>query len=104
MFDDQGVCNTCHNVEMKQERIDWVAKEREFSELVEQYRGKYDSDCIVPFSGGKDSTYTLYSLVVNYGLKPLVVSFDHGFMRPTVLANAEKTSKKLGGRHPKVSS
>jgi len=96
MFDEQGVCNTCHNVETKQERVDWVAKKRQFSELVEQYRGKYDYDCIVPFSGGKDSTYTLYSLVVDYGLKPLVVSFDHGFMRPTVLANAEKTFKKLG--------
>jgi tRNA(Ile)-lysidine synthase TilS/MesJ len=31
-------------------------------ELIEQYRGKYDYDCIVPYSGGKDSTY-LYNKI-----------------------------------------
>ena len=57
-------------------------RKRELDELIEQYRGKYDYDCIVPFSGGKDSTFTLYYLVKEYRLKPLVVQFDHGFMRP----------------------
>ena len=40
-------------------------------ELVEEYRGKYDYDCIVPFSGGKDSTWTLYYLVKEYNLETL---------------------------------
>ena len=31
-----------------------------------------------------------------YGLRPLVVCFDHGFMRPTVLANTERTIRTLG--------
>jgi len=101
VFDEQGVCNTCHNIEFKQDMVDWQAKEKEFSDLVEQYRGKHDYDCIVPFSGGKDSTFTLYELVTKYKLKPLVVSFDHGFMRPTVLANTERTMKQLGVDHLK---
>ena len=96
VFDDEGVCNVCRNVERKKITIDWEAREREFRELLEEYRGKYAYDCIVPFSGGKDSTYTLWRLVEGYGLKPLVVCFDHGFMRPTVLANAERTIRKLG--------
>jgi N-acetyl sugar amidotransferase len=96
MFDEQGVCNICRQQEFKKDEIDWAARKQEFSALIEQYRGKYSHDCIVPFSGGKDSTFTLYHLVKEYGLKPLVVQFDHGFMRPRILENNTKTFKKLG--------
>ena len=65
-------------------------------ELIEEYRGKYEYDCIVPFSGGKDSTFTLYYLMKEYNIKPLVVQFDHGFMRPNLLENNERTFRKLG--------
>jgi N-acetyl sugar amidotransferase len=96
VFDDQGVCNVCRQIEYKQQKIDWAAKRKEFEALLNQYRGKHSYDCIVPFSGGKDSTYTLYSLVREFGLKPLVVSFDHGFFRALTLANNERTLKILG--------
>jgi len=96
MFDEQGVCNICRQNEFKREAIDWEARGREFRELVESYRGKYTHDCIVPFSGGKDSTFTLYHLVKTYGVKPLVVQFDHGFMRPRLLENNVRTFKALG--------
>lgn len=96
VFDDQGVCNVCRQIEYKQSKIDWVAKRNEFTSLLDEYRGKFQYDCIVPFSGGKDSTYTLYALVKEFGLKPLVVSFDHGFFRPRTLSNNEQTLKNLG--------
>ena len=96
VFDEQGVCNVCRNNEHKREKVDWVAREREFRAILDEYRGKHTYDCIVPFSGGKDSTFTAWALVKRYGLKPLVVCFDHGFMRPTVLANTERTIRALG--------
>jgi N-acetyl sugar amidotransferase len=65
-------------------------------ELIESYRGKYDYDCLIPFSGGKDSTFTLYYLVNNYNVKPLVVTFDHLFLRPRTLQNNIRTLRKLG--------
>lgn len=95
-YDAEGICNICHQQEFKQGKIDWVARKEMFETLIEEYRGKYDYDCIVPFSGGKDSTFTLYHLVKEYKLKPLVVQFNHGFMRPTLLANNERTFKRLG--------
>jgi N-acetyl sugar amidotransferase len=95
-FDAQGVCSTCRNVEIKQQKIDWNQKHRDFDQLLEQYRGKSTYDCIVPFSGGKDSTFTAYSLIRDWGLKPLIVSFDHHLMRPRVLENRERTLRKLG--------
>lgn len=95
-FDDQGVCNICRQHEFKQEQIDWKSRQEMLGKLIEEYRGKYDYDCIVPFSGGKDSTFTLYHLVKEYKIKPLVVQFNHGFMRPTLLQNNERTFRKLG--------
>lgn len=95
-FGADGVCNICTQREFKQDRIDWAARRRDLEALVESYRGKYDYDCLVPFSGGKDSTYTLLQLMREYKLKPLVVQFNHGFMRETLLQNNERTFKKLG--------
>lgn len=95
-FDAEGVCNVCRQQEYKQEKIDWAAREQELHALLDSYRGKGDYDCIVPFSGGKDSTFTLYALVRQYGMKPLVVSFDHGFYRPTVQEGKLRTYRRLG--------
>jgi N-acetyl sugar amidotransferase len=96
VLDDEGVCNICRQHEYKQEQIDWVERKHELGELIDAYRGKYEYDCIVPFSGGKDSTFTLYHLVTEYGLKPLVVRFDHGFLRPRVLESTIRTVRQLG--------
>lgn len=95
-FDEAGVCNICRQQEVKNDMLDWKAKKKELDELVEKHRGKNDYDCLIPFSGGKDSTWTLYYLVKEYGLKPLVVRFDHGFLRPNVLENTILTIRKLG--------
>jgi len=95
-FDNEGICSVCRQQEIKKEKIDWKEKEKEFLEIIKQYRGKGDYDCIVPFSGGKDSTYTLYALIKYFNLKPLVVCFDHGFLRPGLRENTERTIKKLG--------
>lgn len=95
-FDQAGVCNICRQSQFKQTAIDWTSRKAMLDDLVAEYRGKYDYDCVVPFSGGKDSTFTLYYLVKEYKLKPLVVQFNHGFMRPNLLANNERTFKALG--------
>jgi N-acetyl sugar amidotransferase len=95
-FDADGVCNVCRQQEFKQGKIDWAARKADFDGIVEQYRGKHEYDVIIPFSGGKDSTFTLYHMVKEYRVKPLVVQFNHGFMRPGLLANNERTFKKLG--------
>ena len=98
-FDQNGVCNICRNWEAKTESVDWEERERillKIFEGVKERNKDREYDCIVPFSGGKDSTYTLYAVVRKYGLKPLVVSFDHGFYRPKTIENRTRTFKKLG--------
>lgn len=95
-FDTQGVCNICRGQEVRNEQIDWDKQKLALDALIEEHRGRYDYDCIVPFSGGKDSTWTLYYLVKEYGVKPLVVRFDHGFMRSNLEENVRKTTRELG--------
>lgn len=94
-FNKEGVCNVCLSQGVREE-IDWDQQKKLLDELVEEYRGKYDYDCLIPFSGGKDSTWTLYYLVKEYNLKPLVVRYDHGFMRPNLEDNVSKVTKELG--------
>jgi len=95
-FNESGVCNICSQKNFKDETINWSDRKLILDSLIEENRGKHEYDCIVPFSGGKDSTYTLLYLMREYGIKPLVVQFNHGFMRSTLLENNIKTFKKLG--------
>tara|TARA_B100001989_G_scaffold10088_1_gene6525 strand:- start:6653 stop:7810 length:1158 start_codon:yes stop_codon:yes gene_type:complete len=95
-FDEEGICNICRSTEYKNSNINWGERKELLDKLIEKFRGKSDYDCIVPFSGGKDSTFQLYYLMKEYKLKPLVVKFNHGFMRETIRKNSERTFKKLG--------
>lgn len=95
-FDESGLCNICKGHTIKHKEINWNEKKKELDEIIESYRGKYDYDCLIPFSGGKDSTFTLYYLVKEYDIKPLVTTFDHLFLRPKTLKNNIRTIKKLG--------
>jgi N-acetyl sugar amidotransferase len=95
-FDENGSCNICRSTEFKKHNVDWEKRKRMLDKIIEKFRGKYDYDCIVPFSGGKDSTFQLYYLVKEYKLKPLVIRFNHGFLRPQTQKNTERVLKFLG--------
>lgn len=95
LFDLEGICNICRQQEKKGE-IDWDAKKQELATLIDAHRNPNGYDCIVPFSGGKDSTFTLYHLVKEWRVRPLVVQFDHGFLRQGTLENNKKTLEKIG--------
>lgn len=75
-FDEAGICDACRSGELK-EKIDWPKREQEFREVIDRYRSKGGQryDCIIPVSGGKDSTYQTYMAKAVYGLNPLCVCF-----------------------------
>src|SRR2546425_8537128 len=75
VFDEEGICNVCRNIEHKQEKVDWRAKERELEQVLDEYRSKHAYDCIIPLTGGKGSALTGYILVTQNKIKTLVGSF-----------------------------
>jgi len=76
VFNDNGVCNACLNAKEKKS-IDWDARRTQFLELVEKYRAKSGPyDCLVPWSGGKDSSAIALRLKDEFGLNPLLVTFS----------------------------
>lgn len=73
-LDEEGVCNACRSYE-KRKAIDWDARQDELLRVLEKYRRPDGSnwDCIVPVSGGKDSTYQVVRML-QLGLNPLCVT------------------------------
>ena len=71
-FDDSGVCAACIAFENRTE-IDWHSREREFLDIVAKYKGKSNWDCLIPVSGGKDSTAQVIKML-ELGLNPLCVT------------------------------
>ena len=78
---DQNGCNIYNSNTNLKKNINWKKREEDLKNLVNKFRGKYDYDCIVPYSGGKDSTFQLYYVTKILNLKPLVIRFNHGFLK-----------------------
>jgi len=97
-FDADGVCNACHTAAAKNE-VDWDARRQEFLELVDEHKAKDGPyDCIVPWSGGKDSSAIAYKLKFEFGLNPLLVTFSP-LMPNDVAAHNREALIRLGFDH-----
>lgn len=94
-FGGDGVCSVCIQIDNKA-KINWDERKEDLNNLIAKYKNQNSYDCIIPFSGGKDSVFALYYLVKNYNIRPLVVRFDHQFLRSKVIQNTEMVINKLG--------
>lgn len=75
-FNADGVCNACLTAAEKRE-VDWDARLAEFRKLVEENKpAASEYDCVVPWSGGKDSSTIAHKLKFEHGLNPLLVTFS----------------------------
>jgi len=96
-YDEKGVCHKCHEYDVKYAGRDFDKLRRELEATVEWARRQNKRyDCIVPFSGGKDSSYTLYVCREEFGLKALAVNFDNGLRTMEALENLDHIAHKLG--------
>ena len=99
-FDDEGVCNHCRHyrgdahVEKQKERM-----RLKFDEILAQTRGRSEYDCLMSWSGGKDSTYTMAVLKEQFGLHVLAFTFDNGFVSPRAFENMRNVTENLGVDH-----
>ncbi len=75
VLDKNGICNACHSFE-KKKLINWEERKKQFIKEIEEAKKnkiKDNWDCIIPSSGGKDSTAQAF-IAKEYGLNPLIVT------------------------------
>ena len=77
-FNDDEICGACAYYEDK-DKIDWTAREKELTEILDRHRSKDGSyDVLVPGSGGKDSIFTSFLLKEKYNMNPLTCTWSPG--------------------------
>ena len=101
-FDKNGLCSHCSCYDRYKERLlNYDDLEKLFLKKL-QREGEYDYDVALGFSGGKDSTYVLYKLVKEYGLKVKAYTLDNGFMSAEAKCKIDRLVKELGVEHEYV--
>ena len=94
-FDHNGLCNACYNYEQRTE-INWEKRTNELEQILSRYRSKDGKhwDCIVPVSGGKDSTFQVITML-QLGMNPLCVTSSTCHLSDIGRSNIENL-KNLG--------
>jgi cell fate (sporulation/competence/biofilm development) regulator YlbF (YheA/YmcA/DUF963 family) len=100
-FDADGVCNYCHKWDKQWKNFDFISAENELQKIFEQIKSKKKKkyDCLVPFSGGRDSSYVLYLCKEKYHLNILAVTFNNLFMSNYAFENISTIVEKMGVDH-----
>jgi N-acetyl sugar amidotransferase len=95
-FNVDGVCSACIAADEKNIGINWIEREKEFHEIIDYYRlpvGEIGYDCLIPVSGGKDSTYQAYFMKEVCGMNPLCVCFETTAVTELGRKNLDNLSK-----------
>lgn len=74
LFNDEGICNACTNFKNRA-NVDWDLRKKEFLNVIKKYKSHNSSnwDCIVPVSGGKDSTFQVIKML-ELDMNPLCIT------------------------------
>ena len=94
-FDEDGVCNYCRMYKPVK-----VFGEEKLKERLERYRDKGRKyDCIVPISGGRDSSFVLHQMVKKYKMRVLALTVDSGAILPEGYRNIKRVTEVLNVDH-----
>ncbi len=94
-FDNNGVCQHCRTYKP----LD-LAGDEALRRVLDKHRSKDGSpDCIVAFSGGRDSSYGLHLLKTKYGMNPVAYTYDWGMVTGIARRNQARILGKLGVEH-----
>ena len=92
-FNNDGVCNYCENYSIRNN----PKPKEELFRLVEDYRKENNtSDCIIPFSGGRDSCYGLHLVVNELKMNPITYTYDWGMVTDLGRRNISRMCAELG--------
>lgn len=98
-LDEKGICKDCRDYEVLSDQVERYFNEPDdlralLRRTASPGRGKYD--CVVLTSGGKDSTYMLYQMVREFGVRPIVFTLDNGYLSERAISNVKEACEDLG--------
>ncbi|HBP21621.1 MAG TPA: hypothetical protein DEA08_28035 [Planctomycetes bacterium] len=91
-YDDQGVCNYCRY----HPKTTYLGGEALEQRIAPFRRRDGEPDCLIAFSGGRDSCYSLHYAVKELGLNPIVYTYDWGMVNDLARRNQARLCGKLG--------
>ncbi len=92
-FNEAQICAACLAYERRYE-VDWETRKEEFLRIVDKFKANRTWDCIVPVSGGKDSTAQVLKMI-ELGLNPLCINSRTCDLSPIGRENLENL-RRLG--------
>jgi amino acid adenylation domain-containing protein len=98
VFDQDGVCSVCRTYEsIKDHAQAYFKTEDDLRSILEESAQRHGSeyDCMMLYSGGKDSTYALCRLV-EMGVSVYAFTLDNGFISEGAKENIRKVTEQLG--------
>jgi N-acetyl sugar amidotransferase len=97
-FDEFGVCTPCRSSEEKM-HINWEEREQRLRDILDSNRSDDYYDCILPMSGGKDSTFQAYVITKRYMVEPLAITHGHNWFSLSGRYNLENCLQKFDLDH-----
>lgn len=99
-FNEEGVCNFCETSVYKP-----PIGEDDLEKAIAPYRSKAgEYDCVVAFSGGRDSCYGLHYVKEVMGMNPVAFTYDWGMVTDLARRNQARLCGKLGVEHIIISA
>jgi hypothetical protein len=95
---EDGYCNGCTYNKTKRENIDWDLRKKELKHILDKSKDENSNkvyDCVIGWSGGKDSSAVALMLKKELGLNPLLVTFSP--LIPTVEGEFNRRSLQFHG-------
>jgi glucosamine--fructose-6-phosphate aminotransferase (isomerizing) len=91
-FDSSGVCNYCLNYKLQ----NTPKPASQLSELLERYRRPSGPEALMPFSGGRDSSYALHLVATEFNIRTIAYTYDWGMVTDLGRRNISRMCAKLG--------
>ena len=101
-FDEKGICNYCNYLKASEKMRESLREglKKEFYDLAENTKKKSgDYDCVVCYSGGKDSTFLLLELKEKFNFKIMAYTLNNGFISERALENIKRVTEELDVDH-----
>ena len=87
-----GICNICLNYKEEKSYKGKLALDK----IIESDKNiEKECNCIIPLSGGKDSSFVLYYAVKILNLKPIAINYDSGFQSEVAKENIKNICEML---------